>query len=161
VIGRFRSRYGAGPVHLFGALLSFAVIAYASSRALDLAGRPERVLVWFGGSIVAHDLVLLPAYAFVGTLLLALLAPAARRTRVGIAALNHVRLPALLSGLLLLVWYPLVAGPADRSFTRATGLGKDVYLGRWLALTAGLFACSAIVFLVRLPGLRRAADPPG
>jgi hypothetical protein len=156
-VTRFRSLYGAGPLHLVAVLASFAVIAYAASRELSLTGRPERVVVWFGGSLVGHDLVLLPAYALAGSVLLLLAAPRGRRTPLRIAALNHVRLPALLSGLLLLVWYPVVAGPAGSTFTRATGLDKGVYLGRWLALTALLFAASALVFLVRLPALRRSS----
>jgi hypothetical protein len=151
----FRERYGAGPLHLLGAIVSFGVIAYALSRALSLTGRPERLLLWLGGSIVAHDLVLLPVYTLLGAAALGLLVPASRRTRLRIAALNHLRAPALMSGLLLLVSYPLVAGPAGRTFMRATGLSKDVYLDRWLILTAALFVGSAIVFAVRAPGLRR------
>jgi hypothetical protein len=157
-MARFRAAYGAGPLHLLGVLICLAVVGYALPTALSLTGRPERWLVWFGGGIVAHDFVLLPLYSLLGLLAVAALAPGARRTRAGIAALNHLRLPALLSGLLLLVWYPLILGPGARTFTRASGLSKDVYLERWLILTASLFALSALVLLIRLPGLRRVHD---
>ena len=152
---RFRTLYGAGPLHLAGALACFVVVAYAISTELSLTGRPERVLLWLGGAIAAHDFVLFPLYALIGVVATGILVPASHRTRLGIAALNHLRLPALLSGLLLLVWFPLIAGPAERTFMRATGLSKDVYLDRWLVLTAVLFGLSAIVFALRVSGLRK------
>jgi hypothetical protein len=153
----FRERYGAGPVHLLALLASFAVAAYALARSLELTANPDRLLLWMGGSIVAHDLVLLPLYATLGVIAAAVLIPSGGGSRLRIAALNHVRFPALASGLLLLVWYPLIAGPAERGFMRTTGLSKDVYLQRWLILSAALFALSAVVFALRYRGLRRAA----
>ena len=158
---RFRERYGAGPLHLIAILVSFAVAAYALDRALELTSNPDRIVIWLGGSIVAHDLVLFPFYALLGVLAAGVALRGDARDRLHIAALNHLRLPALLSGLALLVWYPLIAGPAERGFTRLTGLSKDVYLERWLLLTAALFAASAVVFALRLPGLRSAASTPG
>ena len=76
--------------------------------------------------------------------------PPGARTRVRIAALNPLRAPVLASGLLLLVWFPLVGGRAERTFMRSTGLGNDVYLGRWLLLSAALCALSTLVFGFRL-----------
>ncbi len=154
-MARFRALYGASPVHLVAALVSFAVAAYALSRALQLTAYPDRILLWLGGSIVAHDLVLFPLYALLGLAAAGALLGRRRGSRLRIAALNHLRFPALISGLLLLVWYPLVAGPADRGFTRTTGLSKDVYLGRWVWLTAALFAGSAIVLALRWRRLSR------
>ncbi|MBA2630558.1 MAG: hypothetical protein H0U84_06010 [Thermoleophilaceae bacterium] len=151
----FRNLYGAGPLHLVGVLLSFAVAAYALSRALDLTGAPDRILLWLGGAIVAHDLVLFPIYALLGLLAAGVLVPGGRRTRLRIAALNHLRVPALASGLLLLVWFPLVANRAPGGFMRTTGLSSDVYFGRWLLITAVLFAGSALVLAVRARGLAR------
>jgi hypothetical protein len=157
--GRFQQAYGAGPLHLIALLAGFAVAAYAVERALGFTGNPERIVLWFAGSIAGHDLILFPLYALLGALAAgALVGRGSRANRLRIAALNHLRVPALLSGLLLLVWYPLVAGPADRGFMRTTGLSKDVYLERWLLLTAALFAISAALFAVRAPGLRRAAS---
>jgi hypothetical protein len=158
---RFRERYGAGPLHLLAVLATFAVAAYALRRALELTSNPDRIVIWLGGSIVAHDLILFPFYALLGVIAAGAFLPGDRRSSLRIAALNHLRVPALLSGLLLLVWYPLIAGPADRGFMRLTGMSKDVYLERWLLLSAVLFAVSAGVFALRLPGLRRAAGRPG
>jgi uncharacterized membrane protein len=156
--GRFRERYGAGPIHLLSVLLCFAVAAYALGRALELTSNPDRILIWLGGSIVAHDLILLPLYALLGALVAGAFLRGNPGDRVRIAALNHLRVPALLSGLALLVWYPLIAGPAERGFMRLTGLSKDVYLERWLLLSAALFAVSGVIFALRLPRLRRGAS---
>jgi O-antigen/teichoic acid export membrane protein len=158
LIRAFQERYGAGPLHLLGVLASFVVTAYAFSRALNLTGHPDRVLLWFGGSIVAHDALLLPLYALLGAIaLVAITGLRADPSRLRIAALNHLRFPALCSGVLLLVWYPVVAGPAARGFMRTTGLSKDVYFDRWLLLTAALFLGSAVLFAARVPRLRRQA----
>jgi hypothetical protein len=156
----FRERYGAGPLHLIALLASFAVAAYALSRSLELTANPDRLLLWMGGSIVAHDLLLLPLYATLGVIAATALIPAGGGSRLRIAVLNHLRFPALASGLLLLVWYPLIAGPAERGFTRITGLSKDVYFERWLILSLALFALSAAVLALRYRGLRRTARRP-
>jgi hypothetical protein len=151
----FREHYGAGPIHLLAVLVTFAIAAYALSRALDLTRNPDRIVVWLGGSIVAHDLILFPLYALLGVLAAGAILRGGQRSRLRIAALNHLRVPALLSGLLLLVWFPLVAGKGERSFMRVSGLSKDVYFGRWLAITAVLFAGSALLFALRLRRLAR------
>jgi hypothetical protein len=152
---RFRDHYGAGPIHLLAVLVSFAIAAYALSRALDLTGNPDRIVVWLGGSIVAHDLILFPLYALLGVLVAGAILRGGHRSRLRIAALNHLRVPALLSGLLLLVWFPLVAGKGERSFMRVSGLSKDVYFERWLLITAVLFAGSALLFALRVRRLAR------
>jgi hypothetical protein len=153
---RFRATYGAGPSHLFAVLATFAVAAYALSRSFDLLGDPARMLAWLGGGIVAHDLVLLPFYSLLGLLAAAsLVRPRESPSRLRIAALNHLRVPALLSGLLALVWFPLIAGKGSGTFTRASGLSNDVYFERWLLLSAALFAASALVFALRARGLGR------
>lgn len=158
-MARFRTAYGAGPLHLLAVLASFAVVAYALSRALQLTANPDRILLWLGGSIVAHDLILFPLYALMGAIAAGLLLRRGKGSRLRIAVLNHLRFPVLMSGLLLVVWYPLVAGPAERGFMRTTGLSKDVYLGRWLLLTAALFLGSALIFALRYRRLAREGPP--
>jgi hypothetical protein len=153
---RLRAAYGAGPLHLLAVLATFAVAGYALSRSFDLLDDPARMLVWLGGGIVAHDLVLLPFYSLLGLLAAAaLLRPGDSPSRLRIAALNHLRVPALLSGLLALVWFPLIAGKGSGTFMRASGLSNDVYLERWLLLSAAMFAASAVVFAARARGLAR------
>jgi hypothetical protein len=150
VTARFRRLYGASPAHLLGVGACFGVAGYGLARALELTANPDRILLWLGGSIVAHDLLLFPVYALLGAAAAALIAPRGARSRLRIAALNHLRAPVLASGLLLLVWFPLVGGRAERTFMRSTGLGNEVYLGRWLVLSAVLFGASALVFCVRV-----------
>ncbi len=51
--------------------------------------------------------------------------------------MNHVRVPAVISGLLLLITFPLVLRLSDRDYARASGLHESVYLLRWLLAVAG------------------------
>ncbi len=145
----FRREYGAGPLHLLAVTASIAVAAYALSRVFDVVGEPPRVVLWLAGAIVAHDLVLFPLYALLGLIAGGALVPDARRSRLRIAALNHLRAPALASGLLLLVWFPLIAAKAPRTFMRSTGLDVGIYFDRWLLATAVLFTGSALLFALR------------
>jgi hypothetical protein len=142
--------YGASPLHLLALLASLAICAYGLSRVFDELPEPASFAVWFGGAILAHDLVLYPLYALLGLIAYGALARPTPSDRVRIAALNHLRVPVLLSGLLLLVWLPLVLGFGDETFRRATGLENDVYLQRWLLLSAALFAGSALLFAIRV-----------
>ena len=155
----FRREYGAGPIHLLAVATSIAIAAYALSRVFDLVTDPLRVVLWLAGSIVAHDLVLLPLYALLGAVAGGALVPDARRSRLRIAALNHLRAPALASGLLLLVWFPLIAAEAPRTYMRSTGVDVDVYLDRWLLATAVLFGGSALLFALRVRRLARSPLP--
>ena len=156
----FRREYGAGPMHLLAVVASTAVAAYALMRVFDVVGDPLRVALWLLGAILAHDLVLFPLYALLGLIAGGALVPEARRSRLRVAALNHLRAPALASGLLLLVWFPLIAARAPRTFMRSTGLDVSVYLDRWLLVTAVLFMCSALLFALRVRGLARASALP-
>jgi hypothetical protein len=154
-VRRFREDYGAGPLHLLAVLASFAIAAYAFSRVLDELSDPARFAIWFGGAILAHDLVLVPLYSLLGLIAYGSLARPRPSDRLRLAALNHLRVPALLSGLLLLVWFPLVLGVANAGFERTTGLSTEVYLERWLLLSAALFAGSALLFAARARRLAR------
>jgi hypothetical protein len=91
----FRHHYGAGPLHLLSLVACLAFSGYIATRIL--AG-PEgvRILVWFAGAAVAHDLVLWPLYAIAdkGALLAARRHPD-RLPRV--PWVNHLRVPAVLS----------------------------------------------------------------
>lgn len=143
----FRRIYGAGPAH--GALMVAATLgaAYMLSRILG-AKHAVWIFIWFAGAIVVHDLMLLPLYSALDRLL-----TARRRSSPPSASapswLNHVRVPAVISGTLLLITFPLVLGLSDRAYARASGLHTSVYLARWLAVTGVLFTVSAAVYGVR------------
>ncbi|MGH2943369.1 MAG: hypothetical protein ACRDLN_11425, partial [Solirubrobacteraceae bacterium] len=120
-----RRAYGAGPLHLLSTLAALALAAYAFTR-IFAGAQPANVVAWFAGAIVAHDLVAFPLYTALDRL------ARGRRTR----GVNYVRVPALLGGLALIVFFPLILGLGGGRYERATTLSQDVYLGRWLLLCA-------------------------
>lgn len=143
-----RHRIALGsPFALLILVCSFALAAYAGVRlfADDWFG----VTLWIVGAAVLHDLVLLPLYA-----------AADRGITQGLGARTmYVRVPAALSGLLLLVWFPLISGMVAGRYRSATGLSPDGFLARWLLITAALFAGSALVLAVRLRRARKRRPP--
>lgn len=145
-----RRLYGASPWHLVAVLAGLLVTAYVVSR---LADNPSllRIAVWFVGAAVVWDLVAGPLIALVDRLLLPL---RSRPRRVSL--LNHVRVPALLSGLLLVVWAPVIFERSEQIFRLKAGLTQDPYLGRWLAISAVLVLLSAVVYAVRVARAARA-----
>ncbi|MFH9728237.1 hypothetical protein ACH4M4_35515 [Streptomyces sp. NPDC017254] len=157
----FRRRYGASPLHLLLVLTSFALAAYAGVRLLE--GDTLGVALWFVGAALLHDLVFLPLYVVTDRAVQRLF-----RGRAGAGeapprpSVNFVRVPLFVSGLLLLVWWPLILRRVPH-YTAATGLPADGFLGRWLLITAALLALSAAIFLVRrwreTAPRRRAARP--
>ncbi len=143
-----RERYGAGPGHLIGGLLVLVLGVYSFSRFLD-AGPVVNLVLWIMGAVLLHDIVLLPVYTALDRAL-------QRATRGAPRLLNHLRVPTILSGLLLFVYFPLILALRPGIFRATTGLGTGPYLGRWLLITAGLFLVSALVYVVRLARERRA-----
>ncbi|MER7456828.1 hypothetical protein [Micromonospora sp. NPDC126480] len=139
-VGRLRAAYGAGARHLLVLLACFAV---ASWVALRLAGEADRLrmLAWFVGAVVVHDLVLFPVYATADRVL--------RRLTVRRAPLNHVRVPALASALLFVVYLPGILGLGGSAYESATGRQPAPLLGRWLALSASFFLVSTVVYIFR------------
>jgi hypothetical protein len=55
-----------------------------------------------------------------------------------------------------LVYFPLILTRAPGNFERATGHGPADYGLRWLAITAGLFAISAVLYAARVRAARSA-----
>ncbi|MFE6273758.1 hypothetical protein ACFVQ9_33790 [Streptomyces goshikiensis] len=143
----FRGRYGASPLHLLLTLASFALAGYAGIRLL--AGDPTGVAIWLVGAALLHDLVLLPLYS-VTDRALQLLLPADRAPQEGAPrpGVNHLRVPGFVSGVLFLVYWPLILRQGGH-YTAYTALSADGFLARWLLVTAGLFLVSAIVWTVR------------
>ena len=132
-----RRVYGAGPLHLLGHLAAIAVAAYALSRAFQprFAPQPVNLAAWLLGGALLHDLVLLPAYSTVDQL--AQRALRADRCRA-VPVLNHVRVPAVLSGVVLLVYAPRILDRQPQNVVNALGHGPPDYLARWLIVTGAL-----------------------
>jgi hypothetical protein len=146
--GRFAERYGERPLHLAGFAVTFGVAGWAALQLADLKNA-FTILLWFLGAILLHDLVAYPLYTLADR--------AIQRTPVGI---NVVRVPAILSGLLFLAWFPLILDKAPGLYRSVTGVEAPDYLARWLLVTAALFAASILVALLgraRKAGARRAA----
>ncbi|WP_405895532.1 hypothetical protein OG272_36775 [Streptomyces sp. NBC_00104] len=176
-MGKFRLPMGS-PFQLLLLACSFALAGYAGVRLL--ADDWFEVALWFVGAAVVHDLVLLPLYAAADRALVRTVASAGHGTvasaghrvgapaghRVGAPAGHrvgappaparqrgraaYVRVPAALSGLLLVVWFPLISGRVADRYESATALSASGFLARWLLITALLFGGSALLLVVRL-----------
>ncbi|MFF9706883.1 hypothetical protein GA0115256_124749 [Streptomyces sp. DconLS] len=148
---RLRVALGS-PLQLLLLACSFALAAYAGIRLL--AGDWFAVALWIVGAALLHDLVLVPLYAAADRAVIHGLTAAGQR-----AWTPYVRVPAALSALLLLVWFPLISGRTAERYRLATGLSPDGFLTRWLLITAVLFGGSAALLALRV---RRAAKqrPP-
>ncbi|MFG3558837.1 hypothetical protein ACGGAQ_31130 [Micromonospora sp. NPDC047557] len=139
--GRLRAAYGAAPWHF---ALVTAAIVLAGWVALRLAQEAtfSRMLLWFVGAVIAHDLVLFPVYASVDRVLRAVV-----RDRVTL--LNRLRVPALGTALLFVVYSPGILRWGETTHEAASGLTQRPYLVRWLVLSAALFLLSAVTYLLR------------
>jgi hypothetical protein len=132
-------RYGASRWHLLAHLAALAAIAYALYRLLDPRfTHPLNFAAWFVGGALVHDLAFLPLYALLDGL-----------GRLAVPAVNHVRVPAVICGVLFVVYFPLILGDGRENYVRAAGHAPPDYLARWLGLCALAFGLSALVYLAR------------
>lgn len=144
----FRRLYGSGPLHLLSLVACFTLAGYAALQVLQ-ASLPVRTGVWFLGALIAHDLVLFPLYALADRSAIRL-TRRGRTTEVTNGTVNYLRVPALASGLLLLVFFPLIVRQGAATYRNASGLDETPYLTRWLLLTGMAFAVSALLYAVHL-----------
>jgi hypothetical protein len=150
--GALRCWYGASWWHLAVLLGCFALTAYVLSRLVNDTSSLLQIGLWFVGAAVVWDLVLGPLLALADRGARMLL----RRLRIGgVSPLNHVRFPALLSLLLLVVFAPLVLQRSEQRYSAKAALGQDAYLERWVAVTAALFAASALAYGLAVLRARR------
>ncbi|MFI6182772.1 hypothetical protein ACIA8R_45100 [Nonomuraea sp. NPDC051191] len=156
---RWARTYGAPPWHLLALALCFLVAAYAATRVVE-AGIWPGFLVWFVGAVILHDLVLFPLYSAADLAARSSTARARRRGRTAArprhrptgrrpAPINYLRVPTAFSGLLLLVWFPLILSGAEPNYRAAVGLSTIPYLNRWILVTLVLFAASALLYVLR------------
>lgn len=147
----FRRLYGASPLHLLAVLASFAIAGYGFFMIFK-APAPESTLLFFGLAIVAHDMIAFPLYS-------ALNFVAGRTSKAaepdpvaatGVPAINYLRIPFLLSAISFVMFFPLILGLSADRYEASTGLGIDVFLGRWLGICAVAFTVSAILYAVKL-----------
>jgi hypothetical protein len=141
----FRRVYGSGALHLVAHLAAFGLAGFALAQIVN-GGAWVNFVAWFAGAAVLHDLVLLPLYSVVDRAGLSL---HLRLPRARVPVVNHIRVPALLSGLLLLVYFPLILGPGGTDYAKATGHPLHGYLRNWLLISAALFVGSGVIYAVR------------
>jgi hypothetical protein len=147
-VSAFRRRYGASWWHLVSLLLCFALTGYAVSRLFGDSTALVRIAIWFVGAAVVWDLVVGP--------LLALADAGLRRLQVGpVSPLNYLRVPTLVSLLLLVLWAPLIFERSEFVYEMKSGLPVEPYLGRWVAVTVVLLAASAVAYAVAVVRARR------
>ena len=156
---RFRARYGAGPLHLIAFAASVLIAGAAVAGWFDnTAPITTRILIWFLALIVAHDLILVPIYSAVDRIALRTLdvpraGPAPERSPGWV----YVRVPALLAGLLFLVFFPEILRLGDQTFHTASGMHQNVYLARYLLTCGALFALSGVAYVISVARFRSTA----
>ena len=148
--------YGASPLHLLALLACFGLAGYAAARLVS--SHPVAVVVWFGGAVIGHDLLLMPLYSLADRSAVAALRHRGEPQLPTAPWINYLRVPAALSGLLLLVWFPLILRLRS-PYHASTTLSADPYLWHWLAVTGTLFLLSAVAFALRLRGQSRTTAP--
>jgi hypothetical protein len=152
---RFRTIYGSHPLHLLTMLSGFALLGYvlATVKPATLWNPGtwwQSIVVWLAGAVIAHDLLLFPLYTLADRALFARVGPK-------VSARNHIRVPALGSGLTLLIFLPGIIEQGAPTYYAATGQTQQPFLGRWLLLTAVMFGVSALCYVARRAVARRRA----
>ena len=74
--------------------------------------------------------------------------------------LAYLYVPACLSALLLLAFFPLILRLNAGGFEGATGRGEGAYLYRWLAVSGALFMLSGLLYVLALARERKALREP-
>lgn len=153
-----RRFYGAGPVHLVALLVSLAVSAEAIVHWFDLPGPDSvRVLLWFAGAIVVHDLVALPLYTLldvVGRRLTASsssLSAAPRRSPGWV----YVRVALVICAILGIAFLPEIARLGSATYHVASGSTQDRYLVRYAITCAVVLGASALAYALSRVRARR------
>lgn len=140
--------YGSSPLHLVAHLAALALCGYALIQILGMRSGVT-VLIWLGAAVLLHDALLWP----VETLL-------DRGAQAGLGrAVNFIRVPAGISLLLLLIFFPVISQKGEKAYSRVSGETFQGDAGRWLAVTAGLFALSGLAYVARSAAGRRRPAP--
>jgi hypothetical protein len=160
-IAMFRRHYGASPLHLVAFIASVAITGLAIKGWFDEPAISIRyILIWFVGALVVHDMILLPLYTAFDRLALAIghrgdgrgaesgpAEGAAQPTTVRSPGWVYVRVPLILSALLLLVFGAEILREGNTTFQLASGHTQDVYLSRYLIVVGGLFLLSGLAYV--------------
>jgi hypothetical protein len=143
---------------ILGHVVVLTVAAYAVSRVLTVTSTDGlNFLIWLVAGAILHDVVLLPLYTIADLVARAAMGD---HPRLRVRAVNHVRLPAGVSGVLLLVYFPSILGRTDGTFESVSGRPPATDpLEAWLWLTLAAFALSAAVYAARVVRAREHSAP--
>lgn len=145
----FRRLYGSSPIHLAGHLIAFAIVAFAFDQMFS-SGGVKQLLLWYIGLVIGHDLIFVPAYIGLDRVARSVLARLPAGPRAGVPMINHVRVPVLISGLLLIIYGPLISGLARSWYFSVSGRPLEGFLRNWLLITAALFIGSGLIYVIRI-----------
>ncbi len=153
---RLRKLYGASPLHLLALTASLLLAGTAAAGWFDnTASITERILIWFAGAVIGHDLILVPLYSLLDRIAFGVAAARRAAPLEPARGWAYVRVPAVLSGLLFLVFFPEILRLGDATFYAASGQHQHVYLLRYLLTCGVLFALSGLTYALSLARSRR------
>jgi hypothetical protein len=148
---RIRRFYGAQPLHLLATIVSFTIVAAGVAGWFQAGSDPRGILLWVLASGVAFEWILLPLAWLLDRIALGSRAgDGSTWPRLGPRNRAYVRVPTLLSALLLIVSAPLIFRADTADFEATTGLAPPDYLARWLLATAAMFVISALAYALSL-----------
>ena len=149
LLAHFRRRYGGSPLHLAGHLFVFAIALFAIDR-IAAAGNLAKAIVLFIGFVIAHDLIFVPAYSGLDRAARRALARLPTPRLGSVSVINHIRAPALISGLLLIIYAPLISRRSDNGYFLTGGHHIEGYLRNWFLISVALFLGSALIYALRV-----------
>jgi hypothetical protein len=133
--------YGASPLHLLAHLALVPLCIWGLLEMLTILSPvgARRAAIWLVGCVVLHDLVVLPLYT-----------GGDRTARAALGgAINYVRIPVALSVLMLVVFFGTIAEKGEGAYHAVSGRDYEGYAGRWLLVSAALFAAAGLLYLLR------------
>jgi hypothetical protein len=132
------------------ALLGYVLATFKPTTLWNPSHWWQSIAVWFAAAVIGHDLLLFPLYALADRVMSTRLSRPRSHRHPKVAARNHIRVPALAAGLTLLIFLPGIIEQGAPTYHAATGQTQQPFLGRWLLLTAAMFATSAVIYAARL-----------
>jgi hypothetical protein len=169
-VTRVRRVHDEQPLQLLAIVVSFAVVAAGVAGWFQQGSDPRGIILWALGSAVAFEWIALPLAWLLDRVALGpwRLRPAGAVPADGASAAPvaapasanraYIRVPALLSVLLLIVFAPLIFSADTPTFVATTGFSPPDYLARWLLATAAMFAVSAVAYAWSLRRARGAVS---
>ena len=148
---KFRSLYGASAIPMLAVVASLELAPYRCMRIFD-APAPESTMLFFIAAIFAHDLIAFPLYSALNQIAFRSSGEKANwwLSEQKVQPLNYIRIPFVISGFCLLLFFPLIFRLSSERYMANSGQSVDVFLGRWLGIVAVVFTISALLYAFNL-----------